>query len=406
MISGQRRFTLAYVTANIGAFLYFVPLISLLLPRRMAELDPAQSLVMTSWALLAGAVAASLAHIFAGALSDRMMMRFGSRMPMILLGLLATNASFPALASAATTYDLILAFALFQACFNMMFAPLGALVTDHVADADKGRMFGFLNLALPVGQGSIFLVAQSEVKSMGGILGVIALAASLCLLPLLLHSQLWRGGSTAGEAIIVAPQGKLGGKRTVSRDFALAWGARLLVQCASVAVGSYLFLFLTGLEVPDHADNSASRWFGQLSLSAALLGVIAGWAIGHLSDHIGRRRPFLWFSALAVAGGCAVMASATGRLQLNLGFAMFTIGLAAFLTIDGALVAQLVGTSPNRAFLLGILNLTNTLSGVIIPSITIAMGQLAGGTTVWLFAISAVGAFVAAGLAANIKTIH
>ena len=406
MIGNHRRFALAYVTANIGAFLCFIPLISLLLPRRMAELDPTNSLVATSWALLTGAIAASVAHILAGAISDRVMARFGTRLPMIALGLIATMAALPFLASATTVTHLILAFALFQACFNMMFAPLGALVTDHVADGDKGRMFGFLNLALPVGQGAIFVIAQSGVTSMGTILSLIALVALLCLLPLLLDPQLWRGRSPVGEAAKEAPPLVHPYQRTVSLDFVRAWGARLLVQCASVAVGSYLFLFLTGLEGSGTGQGSASHWYGQLSLLAAVLGVIAGWTIGHLSDRSGRRRPFLWLSALAVAGGCAVMASAEGRLQLDLGFGLFAIGLSAFLTIDGALVAQLVGSSPNRAFLLGILNLTNTLSGVIIPAITIAMGQLAGATAIWLFALSAAGALVAAGLALTIRSIE
>lgn len=405
MIGTQRRFALAYVSANVGAFLCFVPLISLLLPRRVAEIDPAGSLVATSWVLLAGAVTASLANIVAGAISDRVLARFGTRMPMIALGLLATCAAFPAIAGAATTFDLILAFMLFQACFNVMFAPLGALVTDHVPDEDKGRMFGLLNLALPIGQGSIFLVAQSGVTSMGSIFFVIGLVAALCLLPLLLQTHLWRSGTPDLETSVKASQREAPGARTVSWDFVRAWVARLLVQCASVAVGSYLFLLLAGLTAASGGSGTASRWFGQLSLLAAVFGVIAGWSIGYLSDRIGRRRPFLWMSALAVAGGCAAIAGADSRLQVDLGFALFSLGLAAFLTIDGALVAQLVGNSPNRAFLLGLLNLTNTLSGVIIPAMTIIMGQVIGTASGLLFAAAATGALVAAGLAVMIRTI-
>ncbi|QJQ32607.1 MFS transporter [Sphingomonas lacunae] len=405
MTDAQRRFALAYVCANVGAFLCFVPLISLMLPRRMAELDPAASLVSTSWALLAGAVAASLANIVGGAVSDRVMVRYGTRMPMIAFGLVATFAAFPALARATTAADLVLAFMLFQVCFNLMFAPLGALATDYVADEDKGRMFGLLNLALPMGQGAIFLVALSGVTSLGPILLVIALVATLCLLPLLLQTHIWRCPQPDPEARLNFGQIDLPCARTVSWDFARAWMARLLVQCASVAVGSYLFLLLAGLPETSRSEGLASQWFGQLSLLGAVLSVIAGWSIGYLSDRIGRRRPFLWLSALAVAGGCAVIAGAEGRLQLDLGFALFSVGLAAFLTIDGALVAQLVGNSPNRAFLLGILNLTNTLSGVIIPAMTIAMGQATGAASGWLFAAAAAGALLAALLALMIRTI-
>ena len=403
MTGDQRRFALAYVSANVGAFLCFVPLINLLLPRRMAELDPAVSLVTTSWALLAGAVTASLVNIIAGAVSDRVLMHFGTRMPVIALGLLATCAAFPVIADAETTTELTLAFMLFQGCFNIMFAPLGALVTDHVADTDKGRVFGLLNLALPIGQGSIFLVAQSGVTNMEEILAVIAVVAAVCMLPLLLRAPLWRGGAIEVPAYLNDRHAEVPGAGSASWDFARAWAARLLIQCASVAVGSYLYLFLAGMSRA--SGNSASQWFGQLSLLAAVLGVVAGWTIGHLSDQISRRRPFLWLSALAVAGGCAVIAGAGSRLQLDFGFALFSVGLAAFLTIDGALVAQLVGRSPNRALLLGLLNLTNTLSGVIIPAMTIAMGPVIGSAGGPLFAAAAAGALAAAGLALMIRSI-
>jgi MFS family permease len=406
MTGDARRFALQYALANVGAFICFVPLIGLLLPRRMAELDPVASLVSLSWALLCGAVAASLANIGGGAISDRLALRGGSRIRMIALGLALTCLTFPLIAAASTVAQLIAGFVLFQICFNLMFAPLSALVTDYVADADKGRMFGLLNLALPISQGSVFLIASIGLTTLTEGLAVISLVAIVCILPLFLGNwgkALQRLRAT--HCAVTPSDSQPEHRPPVSRDFLLAWTARLLVQCASVAVGSYLFLHLTALEPGKHASGSADQWFGQLSLMSALIGIGAGWGIGMASDRIHRRRPFLWASALFVAVGCASLATATDRVQVDVGFALFTAGLAAFLTIDGALVAQLVGRVPNRAFLLGILNLTNTIPGIVVPALTIAVGQLAQSASVFLFIAVAACAACAAGLAAMIRSV-
>lgn len=405
MTGPARRFALVYATANLGAFLCFVPLIGLLLPRRMAELDPATSLASLSWALLCGAVAASLANLAAGAVSDRVVVRFGSRFPLIALGLLATCLSFIPLALVADPDQLVAAFVLFQLCFNLLFAPLGALVTDYVADADKGRMFGLLNFALPISQGSIFLIASSGATALSISLAVIAPTVIVLFLPLLLGNR--PGAARRFSDLHPTDAASSSGRpHAVTRDFIFAWTARLLVQCASVAVSSYLFLHLSGLALQgDRGGNDPERWFGQLSLLSALIGIIAGWSIGLASDRIARRRPFLWASALAVAAGCLAIATATGRGQVDAGFGLFAAGLAGFLTIDGALVAQLVGRAPNRAFLLGVLNLTNTVPGIAVPALTIAVGQMADAASSVLFLAVAACAACAAGLAAMIRTV-
>lgn len=405
MTGPVRRFALVYATANLGAFLCFVPLIGLLLPRRMAELDPATSLVSLSWALLCGAVAASLSNLLWGAISDRVVLRFGSRLPLIALGLAATCLSFLPLVLAADSVQLVAAFVLFQLCFNLLFAPLAALVTDYVADADKGRMFGLLNLALPISQGSIFLIASIDATAMSRGLELIVPVVIMLFLPLLLGNRpgTARRFPDLHRADAVPKSGR---PHAVTRDFLFAWTARLLVQCASVAVSSYLFLHLSGLAVQGGGGgNDPERWFGQLSLLSALIGIIAGWSIGLASDRIARRRPFLWASALAVAAGCLTIATATGRGQVDAGFGLFAAGLAGFLTIDGALVAQLVGRAPNRAFLLGVLNLTNTIPAIAVPALTIAVGEMAEAASSVLFLAVAACAACAAGLAAMIRTV-
>ncbi len=55
-------------------------------------------------------------------------------------------------------------------------------------------------------------------------------------------------------------------------------------------------------------------------------------------------------------------------------YAAFAAALSAFLSVDSAMVAQLLTGYRHRAFALGLMNLTNTLPAIIVPGLTIAIG--------------------------------
>lgn len=398
------RFSLLYALANVGAFLCFVPLIGLLLPQRLTELAADDGGRLLSWALLLGAIMASVANIAAGAISDRLLARQGTRLPMIAVGFCLTMSSFVALALAATPLALIAAFLLFQLCFNMLFSPLLALATDHLADSQKGRLFGLLGLGLPLAQASTFLVVSAGLASLGAQLALIGALAALSLAPLLLAGRRAIAGlgpvPVAPVQAIEQPAGPL----DLSRDFMLAWSARLLVQCAATAMASYLFLHLAALVRADPALGTEEHLFGILSLTGGVAGMLTGWGFGWASDKVQRRRPFLWVCALMVAAGCGLVSASAGPL-LAFSYALFAVGLAGFLTLDGALIAQLVRPSSNRAAALGFLNLTNTLSAVIVPALALTADAGAAMPTDRVLMGAALAATTAAILSAMIRTI-
>lgn len=396
------RFALLYMVANVGAFICFIPLLGLLLPQRAMALAPDDGVRLLSAILLSGAVAASLANIAAGRLSDWQLDRHGSRLPMVAAGLAATLASFAALAAAATPAALLAAFLLFQLCFNLLFAPFNALATDHVADAIKGRMFGLLSLGLPLAQLVIVGLVGLGIEGIAARLAVIAALGSIAILPLLLFGRASAGPPMAPPAMFDAYAEALPPPSRLRRDFVLAWVARLLIQFAAVVAGSYLLIHLA---VADRAGNRAEAWFSALSLTALVLGLIVGLVVGRWSDRVARRRPFLWATALLVALGCALVGIGTSWLTIASGYGLFSIGMIGFLTIDGAVIAQLIGKAGRRGSRLGIMNLTNTLPSLIVPLLALAFGWITTAVTAWLFLAAALGALIAAALVAALRTI-
>ncbi len=400
--SGGDRFVLLYALANFGAFLCFVPLIGLFLPQRAMLLAPDQGVRLISWILLWGAVGSSIANFAAGWVSDRLMKRHGSRLPMVAAGLLVTLVSFGGLAAAATPQALVLAFLLFQICFNLLFAPLSALATDHVDDAVKGRVFGLLSLGLPLAQLAIVAIVALGIRDMPARLLLVAVAAILAILPLLLLGRSAAGATIAPLGGFSATDSGPALSAELRRDFALAWAGRLLVQCTAVATASYLLVHLSD---PDRAAERAESWFSDLALTGLVSGLLVGVAVGRWSDRMSKRRIFLQATALLVASGCALIGLGQSWLVIAAGYALFAVGLTGFLTVDGAVVAELVGRKGNRGVQLGVMNLTNTLPALLVPLLALVLDSIGLDVTAWLYLSLAAGAVMTAVLVSLMRTI-
>ncbi len=365
---GRARLAIAlYGLAYLGVHLAFMPLIVLLLPRRVEAIAPDEVAMTLSLLLLVGAVVAGAAHIVAGALSDRWLRRRPNRRGLIILGTAGLGLSYVLLAYAGNLPQLLGALVLFQVTLNFAFAPLGALLADHFPNELKGKMGGIMNAALPASSLTVVLVGWlfPEDGPLGMILtGLLALA---CIVPLLL---LW----PLGDAMRAKESTRPGEQPTwalARRDFQIAWCARLAIQIGATFVLGYIYVLLSQVLVttPEMAAGNASGLLATLSAPASVIAIVATVAAGALSDKAGRRRP-LAFAAAIFALGLALLAGAGSLAAFIVGYAVFYVGLSAFLSIDTALVAQLVSASPRRGTLLGIMNLTNTLPAIFAPGLT------------------------------------
>ena len=364
-----------YALANLGAHVGFMPLVILLLPRRVEALAPLGKVALLSWLLLIGAVVASIAHIIAGHASDRWLARHGRRRGVIAIGLAALVGAYFLLAFAQTLPGLVVAVVIFQAALNLMFAPLGALLADHVADAKKGMAAGLLNFALPLSGLVVTLLGLWSVRD--GALPFIIVAALIALLvaPLLLAwpRDLPLLSAQHGATDRQGPQ-----SADLMRNFALALVARLLIQLGAAVILSYLYFYVENKvgTASHYTLGSASDGVARLSLVATLASLAAGIAGGHLSDRIGRRRIPLVLAALVCAASLAALATLDDWRAIVFAYAAFVAALTAFLSIHSAMVAQMLGNEPRRGALLGLMNLANTLPSVAAPALTLAYGGL------------------------------
>ncbi|MEO5706424.1 MAG: MFS transporter [Alteraurantiacibacter sp.] len=358
----SRMAALHYGLAYLGVHMAFMPLLVLLVPRRIELLAPGQSAELLSWVLLAGACAAGAGNMLAGHLGDRWLEHHGNRRGLVAIGVVLLAASYGLLAMSGTFSGLLTSIVVYQLALNCAFAPLGALLADHFPDHTKGRMGGIMTAALPLSSLSVVLVGWLFPQDGAGAFVFAGALAVACFVPLLID---WRLGEVAlsGQDDPAAPSAPW-----VPRDFAIAWGSKLAVQLGASFVQGYIYLYLVTLPA---AQGQATALLALMSGPAALLAMVATLGAGFASDRLRRRRIPLAIASVALALGLVLLAQAEGIAMLLLGYAAFQAGLAAFSSVDVALIGQLVARQPNRGALLGIMNLTNTLPSAMAPVLTL-----------------------------------
>lgn len=397
----------SYGLALLGAHLAFMPLLVLLLPRRVEALAEGDAVAALSRILLTGALVASVANVAAGTLSDGWMRRSGNRRAPLVVGLLITAASYVWLAAADSLFALTAAVIVFQVGLNATLSPLFALLPDYFSHGEKGRIAGLANAALPLSTAAIAPLAWLFPRDHPGgflLLGGVAVA---CCAPLVLR---WPFPQLREPGVEAAPATSRVARSAGRRDFTLAWVARFLVQLGAAFVIGYLYVFVAAQIGGDSATRAieTGERLGVLALTGTALAIVSALGSGRVSDHLGRRRLPLALAAVTAAIALAVLGTLPGWLAFIAAYALFHAALSGFLAVDTALVAEMLANDPRRAALLGVMNLTNTLPAVVAP--VIALLVLERDPTVAVLAtaytVCALGCAVAATAVLGIRSVR
>ncbi|MEM7702389.1 MAG: MFS transporter [Pseudomonadota bacterium] len=401
-----------YPLAFLGAHLAFMPLFVLLLPRRVEALAPESTATALSWLLLTGGLVAGIANVSAGAIGDRWIIRFGNRRGLIAIGAGMLVGAYLVFAFASTLPELFGALIFFQLSLNCCFSPLGALLADHFPDAVKGRLGGLLTAALPASSLLVLPIAWLFPEDSPGAFVLIGGLILVCVLPLLTMWSLGPVIHTSSSSIIANSQSlRIRPSRTLLFvDFSLAWLSRLLIQTGAAFVIGYLYLYITVTQLSQAQWRSAgaSEILAGLTAPAAILAIAGTLFAGLISDRVkSRRLPLAVFAGL-FAVGMGTLASSTELVWFFIGYGVLQAALAAYLSVDTALIAQLVSGHARRGVLLGVMNLSNTFPSVIVPSIALMAftDNTIAGILALMFAGFALAAILAGGLIMMIRSVR
>lgn len=364
--------------ANLGLWIgYFGPL-QVLLPNQIEDIAGDGKTTVLGIVTGVGALVAVLTGPIAGALSDATTARTGRRHTWIAAGALLGCAGLALLSGQRTLIGLTLAWCVAQAGLNVMQAGLTAVVPDRTPVRQRGLVSGWVGLTQSIGVVAGVLVVTVLVG--GTVAGYLAIGAVVLL--------------TAAPFVLFTPDPPVpAGVRLRlfswprnNPDFAWAWATRFLVQLGNAMATLYLLYFLRDRVHYANADDGLLLII-LVYTAATVLTVVIG---GIVSDRSGRRKPSVILSGYVMAAAAVLLAvwpTWTGSL-----IAAFVLGLGfgVYLSVDQALITQVLPDEANRARDLGVINIANSAPQVLGPALAFPIVSYLGGYSVLYLAVAAV----------------
>ena len=361
-LSSERQpawFLALFALAAAGGAVAYVPLLTVLLPQRIADLQGGEDVAALAQVGFLGAVMASVANIGVGMLSDRMRMR----RPFVIAGLLLSNALLLMVGTASSVAQIVVLVMVWQVALNLMLAPLMAWAGDCFPDEQKGVLGGALALSPALGALAGSLVTWDGLVAPSARLGLVAVLVSALVLPAVL---LGKGRVRPGlVAPVPAPTEPVPVRQRVVLRM---WAARLLVQVAEGGMFAFLLYWLRSI-APGYPENGAANIFSLVLVAAVPLSLMLGrWSDAHA-------RPILPLvaAALLCACGMLVMAAAQTLAWAIAGYVLFGLSAAVFLALHSGQTLRVLPAPQHRGRDLGVFNLTNTVPGMVMPGLTVML---------------------------------
>lgn len=363
------------VPVNIVIYLIVGAVPGVLLPLQVQAIDEASKAVNLAIITGVGAAAAIVASPLIGLLSDRTRSRFGRRSPWMLAGALVTGLSLVGMGFADGVAQLLIGWIVVQIALNLMISPLTALLPDRVPAAVRGVFSTLAGLGLILGNLGGNVLGSAFAKN---IQGAYLIIPGLVIVVVALFVVLSPDTSSRDQVnepfslriflktFWVSPR--------KHPDFAWGFAARITLFAGYyLIIGYQLYVLQDYIGLGDKAVEAVPL----LSLVSVVFILIALAISGPLSDRIGRRRPIVIAASLIMAVGMVVPLLMPTLLGMIFFIAISGFGFGAYLSVDQALMSEVLPSEQSFAKDLGVLNIAVTLPQTI--------GPFLGGALVVLF---------------------
>ena len=401
-VSGAQRWLLLFSLATVFFVLLalYCGVLSVLLPNQIQAIDAVNKERNLAILFAITSVFSTTITPLSGALSDRTRTRWGRRTPWIVGGALLGATSLMISSQMQTLFTITFFWVLAGASLNSMQAALTTIIADRFPERERGTVSGFVGAGTTAGGTVGIVLAGNTVSSLTLAYALFAVPiAVVCLSFVLLNPEKyvprnqpppWRAGAFF-KSFWVSPR--------KHPDFAWAFLGRFTIYMGYQGIVVYLLYILQGyigLSLDD-----ANQMIATLSLVTLVALVISGLGSGLLSDALGRRKPLVFFASMLMGIAVTVplfMPTVPGMVWYA---ALMGIGYGAFMSVDMALMTQVLPRSlkgddaESTGKDLGILQSAINLPQILSPIWCAFLLNLSGNDYQWLF-ISAM-VFVYAG---------
>lgn len=318
-------------------------------------LDPAEKIGVGSFLIAEMAIVIVVSVPIIGWLCDRSSPRFGRRRTWALGGFVTATVPF-ALVGIQPSWQLAaVLLAIVAVGQSAVLVSLSAMIADQVPPAQRGRASAAAGVPQVIALAGGMIIVTELVKDVGWSWAVIAALALVAPLPFLLgHPEPAAPAPRAhdGRTRSTTPRRSIRQITRIYHDLGWAGLSRVLVNAGNLVGTTYLLYFLSdslGLAEPESALTV-------LILVYLVASGLGSWAGGALTDRLRSRRFFVAASA-ALQVAAALTLAFTPTWSASIVAAMLLgVGYGVFLSVDQALLTDVLPDVGTRARDLGIVN--------------------------------------------------
>lgn len=327
--------------------------------------DPTARTTMVGSVLGVGALAAVVGNALFGRLSDRTTSRFGRRRPWIIGGALVMATALFAISQATSATGLMIGWFVAQLGANAAFSPFIATLADQLPEKQYAKVSATVGIMQNVGVlvatwfASLFATNMLLLFMVPALVGVTGLVLYALVLPdPVLQQKPPR--FTVGELL-----GSFWVNPFKHRDYGFAWWSRFLIILASFMFTAFRLPFIVDRLGVEEVEAAGVVFMGVLVYTLAL--VPAGYLAGWLSDHTGHRKLPVALATVLFAVGTYLLMHVDSIGQFYVVEALLGIAFGIYMSVDMALVLQVLPDPETSAKDLGVFNMANAMPQSLAP---------------------------------------
>lgn len=358
---------------------------SVLLAAKFALIDPSSKVFDLGLASALGGIANTISVLVFGALSDRTTGKWGARTPWIAFGAITATPFLIALAFSNSVLNIMILYPLFGLFIGAVPAAVLAIFPDRVPTQKRGVASAVYGFAQVFGSGVGATLSAGFLQNPGPLLvisAIVLVGFSALFILIAPDNPVDKSARPKFDWSVFASAVRF---PRHAPDFYWALAGRFLLLLGLFMVTKYELYLLTdwiGL------SKSATAALVAVTGSTGLVAVVVGTLIsGPISDRLKRRKPVIFGASVLFAIGVLIpLVWPTGTAMILLS-AITSLGLGAFLSVDTALMTEVLPNAESRGKDLGILNTSNTLPAIIAPLATSAVVGIGGYPSVFIAAL-------------------
>lgn len=341
-VEGARRWTLliSLLVNNFVLLALYCGVLGVLLPNQIAAIDPANKTDNLALVFAVTSIFSTLATPIAGALSDRTRSRWGRRSPWIAIGALVGAAALFGVSFMTSLVSITVLWVMAAIALNSMQPALTTVVADRFPEQARGVASGFVGAGMTAGIAAGTWAAGQLADDMVAAYGLFAAAIAACCILFVVVNREAPSSDLGVEKFDLGDFFAGFARPFKSLDFTWAFAGRFTIYLGYQGIATYLLYILQ--DYIQLSTGDANKVIGNIAVINFVF-VVASSLIGGLaSDWLRRRKPFVFFASLVMAIAMAVPLFLPTVEGMYVYAALIGIGYGAFMSIDMALMTQVL----------------------------------------------------------------